>query len=70
MVINTWDTKWMEMMTNNNLTVITGIRYMDDIRAFLHAIRAGWRVWDGILCYCRWEAGRPEGWQKCHKKNC
>jgi hypothetical protein len=38
-VMNTWETKWMEMMTDNNLRIITGIRYMDDIRAFLHAIR-------------------------------
>ena len=44
--MNTRDTKGMEMMTNNNLTVITGIRYMDDIRAFLRAIRAGWRLWE------------------------
>ena len=50
--MNTRDTKGMEMMTNNNLTVITGIRYMDDIRAFLHAIRAGCRLWEGRLCYC------------------
>ena len=51
-VMNTWDTKWMEMMTTNNLAIITGVRYMDDIRAFLHAIRAGWRMWDGRLCFC------------------
>ena len=50
--MNTWDINWMEMMTTNNLAIITGVRYMDDIRAFLHAIRAGWRMWDGRLCFC------------------
>jgi hypothetical protein len=30
---------------------------MDDIRAFLHAIRGGWRLWEGKLCYC-------EEWRK------
>ena len=24
---------------------------MDDIKAFLHAIRAGWRMWEGRLCF-------------------
>ena len=37
-VMNTWDIKWMEMMTTNNLAIITGVRYMDYIGAFLHTI--------------------------------
>ena len=50
-VMNTWDTKWLEVMTDNNLEVLTGIRYMDDIRSFLKAIREGWRWWEGRLCW-------------------
>ena len=49
--MNKWDEMWLERMTENNISVITGVRYMDDIRAFLHAIRAGWRMWEGRLCY-------------------
>ena len=51
-VMNAWDIRWMERMATNNISVITGVRYMDDIRAFLHAIRAGWRMWEGRLCFC------------------
>jgi hypothetical protein len=42
----------MDMMATNNISVITVVRYMDDIRAFLHAIRAGWRMWEGRPCFC------------------
>jgi hypothetical protein len=48
--MNTWDGKWIEMMHENN--VKTGCRYVDDIRAFLDAIRNGWRWHEGgALCY-------------------
>jgi hypothetical protein len=40
--------KWLERMTENN---ISHSSYMDDIRAFLHAIRAGWKMWEGRLCF-------------------
>jgi hypothetical protein len=50
--MNTWDTRWLEEMTTNKLEILTGIRYMDDIRAFLFGIREGWRWWEGRLCYC------------------
>jgi hypothetical protein len=54
--MNKWDTQWMEMMVANGLEVKTGIRYMDDIRAFMDAICEGWRWWNGTLCYCQaWE---------------
>ena len=56
-VMNTWDTEWMERMAENNIAIITGVRYMDDICAFLYAIREGWRLWEGRLCYC-------EEWRK------
>ena len=51
-VMNTWDVRWLEMMSENGLDVMTGIRYMDDIRAFLKAIREGWRWWEDRLCFC------------------
>ena len=51
--MNKWDTQWMEMMVTNGLEVKTGIRYMDDIRVFMEAIREGWRWWNGALCYCK-----------------
>ena len=56
-VMNMWDTMWLERMTFNNISVITGVRYMDDIGAFLHAIKAGWRMWEGKLCF-------SEEWQE------
>ena len=43
-VMNTRDTRWMELMTTSQLEILTGIRYMDDIRAFLYEIREGWRM--------------------------
>ena len=39
-------------MEVNGIRIKTGVRYMDDIRIFTHAIRAGWRWCDGTLCYC------------------
>ena len=51
-VMNTWDTRWLEKLKENGIRIKTGIRYMDDIRIFAHAIRAGWRWWDDSLCYC------------------
>jgi hypothetical protein len=56
--MNKWDTKWMELMEENELEVKTGVRYMDDIRAFMNSICEGWRWWKGTLCYC--EAWRDE----------
>ena len=37
-VMNTWDIRWLEMMATNRLEILTGIRYMDDICAFMYAI--------------------------------
>ena len=51
-VMNTWDTRWLEKMESNGIKIKTGVRYMDDIRIFLYALRAGWRWWEGSLCYC------------------
>jgi hypothetical protein len=41
----------MELMAENNLEVLTGMRYMDDIRSFIKAIQEGWRWWEGRLCW-------------------
>ena len=51
-VMNTWDTRWLERLEDNGIRIKTGVRYMDDIRIFTHAIRAGWRWWNESLCYC------------------
>ena len=51
-IMNTWDTRWLEEMTNNKLEILTGVRYVDDIRAFLKAIREGLRWLEERLCYC------------------
>jgi hypothetical protein len=50
--MNTWDTRWLEKMESNGIKIKTGVRYMDDIRILLYALRAGWRWWEGSLCYC------------------
>ena len=57
-VMNTWDTRYMEKMAQNNIKVKDGSRYMVDIRIFLMAIQEGWRLFEGALCYC--EAWRQE----------
>ena len=50
-VMNTWDTRWLEKLEQNGV-VKTGVKYMDDIRIFINALRAGWRWWGGALSYC------------------
>ena len=49
--MNAWDLRWLEMAEDNQIRIITGVRYMDDIRIFTRAIREGWRWWEGTLCY-------------------
>ena len=63
-VMNTWDTRWLEKLEVNGIRIKTGVRYMDDIRIFAHAIRAGWRWWDDSLCYCEeWRLEEAGGWR-------
>ena len=51
-----WDKKWQLKMTENNLEMVDASRYMDDVRAFLFAVRMGWRWWEGDLHWCQeWE---------------
>jgi hypothetical protein len=65
--MNTWDIRWLEIMTTNRLEILTGIRNIDDIRAFMYPIREGWRLLEGRLCFC--EKWRDED-LKDGKENC
>ena len=56
-VMNEWDARWMNLMKVNNITIMDGERYMDDVRAILKALKPGWRWWDGGLHFCQdWKA--------------
>ena len=51
-----WDSKWLDRLSKLKIVIELAMRYMDDGRAFLHAIKAGWRWSDGGLKFCRrWE---------------
>ena len=55
LVMQMWDSKWLERMARLKVVIELAMRYMDDGRAFLAAIKAGWRWSDGDLRYCkRW----------------
>ena len=55
-VMNEWDMRWLELCNRSNIKIGKSNRYMDDIRAFLKALREGWRWMDGDLCYKKtWE---------------
>ena len=46
----------MELCKENNIRIGKSNRYMDDIRAFLKALREGWRWMEGGFCYTKaWE---------------
>ena len=54
--MNEWDARWQELCVRNNIILRKGDRYIDDIRAFLKALRMGWRWVDGHLCFTKtWE---------------
>ena len=46
-VMNEWDARWTTLCKKNNIILGKTNRYMDDIRAFLKALREG----------CRWREG-------------
>ena len=55
LVMQMWDTKWLNRMASLCITLELAMRYMDDGRAFLFAIQAGWRWSEGDLRFCkRW----------------
>jgi hypothetical protein len=42
-----WDEEFLEVLKKNNLAIIRGASYMDDVRVWLRAIRLGWRWQNG-----------------------
>ena len=46
-----WDEKLVEAVEKAGLRLISGVRYMDDIRIWCHAIRLGWRMVEGVLMF-------------------
>ena len=55
-VMNEWDARWQKMCADNNIKLAKGDRYVDDIRAFLKAIKMGWRWMEGSLYHTEsWE---------------
>ena len=46
-----WDKQWQSRLADTNIEMEDASRYMDDVRAFLFAIREGWRWWEGELCW-------------------
>ena len=38
-----WDDRWLAMVDRNNIKLVDKARYMDDLRAWLYAIKLGWR---------------------------
>ena len=46
-----WDEEFLEVARRNNIIIIRGARYMDDVRVWLRAVRLGWRWVDGELVY-------------------
>ena len=56
LVMQMCDTKWLDRMARLCITLELAMRYMDDGRAFLFAIKAGWRWTKGELVFCkRWQ---------------
>ena len=48
-----WDDELTVALTRLNIITVSGARYMDDVRIWLHAIRLGWRILDDRLVYRR-----------------
>ena len=56
LVMQLWDRMWLKRIEVLGIRVWLLMRYVDDARAALPPIRAGWRWQDGSLTYCkRWE---------------
>ena len=55
-VMARWDMKWKAAVKSRNIQVEDDGRYVDDERAFLYPLRAGWRWEDGDLWFRKeWE---------------
>ena len=48
-----WDDQLVVALESRNIKMISGARYMDDVRVWLQAIRMGWRLVGGVLTYRR-----------------
>ena len=46
-----WDDQLTVALMKYNISTISGARYMDDIRVWLHGIRLGWRMVDDKLIF-------------------
>ena len=46
-----WDDKLVEAVEKAGIKLVSGARYMDDIRIWCHAIRLGWRMVNGMLMF-------------------
>jgi hypothetical protein len=44
--MSAWDSKWLDKIRQANILLELPCRYMDDGRAVLYPVRAGWR-WTG-----------------------
>ena len=63
MVMCEWDRLWIQKLDSLNIKTELMMRYMDDGRTFLYAIRPGWRmVGDRLLFKKTWEM---EDWSIC-----
>jgi hypothetical protein len=50
-----WDERLVEVMAKANIRMVEGVRYMDNIRIWLLAIRLGWRwTQDGLRYKSSW----------------
>ena len=67
--MNEWDARWQEILRQNNIKIRAGDRYMDDIRAFLNSLKAGWRWHEGYICFTEtWKIG-PGGCKIFNKED-
>ena len=46
-----WHDKLVEAVEKAGIELISGARYMDDIRNWCHGIRLGWRMVNGLLMF-------------------
>ena len=55
-IMQIFDRKWGELLSDLRVRVWENVRYMDDARTLLPPFKAGWRWVDGEIKYCkRWE---------------
>ena len=46
-----WDDQLVVALMRNNIQMVSGARYMDDVRLFLRGVRLGWRMVKDVLVY-------------------